>query len=264
MACGSPHDMFSASPFWHNGPVPGGLHDFPGSKTVPLYSGAQRFHTPVTTGTSVLAIKCDGGVVIAADILGSYGSLARFRDLNRVHKINANTVLGVSGDYADFQHLQQIIEQKVISEQCLDDGFALKPRSLLCWLTRHLYYRRSRYDPLWTNFIVGGIQDGQPFLGTVDKLGTAYEDDHIATGYGAYIALPVMRDELARAKQTGKPITKEEACKVLERCMTVLFFRDARSFPKYEMITLTEEGYEHHGTKTVNANWEIAHMVKGY
>ena len=31
------------------------------------------------TGTSVLGLKCTDGVVLAADKLGSYGSMARFR-----------------------------------------------------------------------------------------------------------------------------------------------------------------------------------------
>lgn len=50
------------------------------------------------------------------------------------------------------------------------------------------FFRRSKFDPLWTTFVVGGIQDGKPFLGYVDKLGTAYEDDTVATGYGNYLA----------------------------------------------------------------------------
>ena len=32
------------------------------------------------TGTSILAVKYNGGIMMAADTLGSYGSLARFRD----------------------------------------------------------------------------------------------------------------------------------------------------------------------------------------
>lgn len=37
-------------------------------------------------------------------------------------------------------------------------------------------------------------QDGEPFLGAVDKLGTAYEDSAIATGLGAYMATPLLRE----------------------------------------------------------------------
>ena len=41
--------------------------------------------------------------------------------------------------------------------------------------------------------LVGGMQDGRPFLGVVDHLGTAYQDDLVATGMGADIAIPIMR-----------------------------------------------------------------------
>lgn len=68
---------------------------------------------PMVTGTSVLGVKFDGGVVIAADMLGSYGSLARFRNISRIMRVNNTTMLGASGDYADFQYLKQVLGQMV-------------------------------------------------------------------------------------------------------------------------------------------------------
>jgi 20S proteasome subunit beta 7 len=67
----------------------------------------------MVTGTSVVGITFDSGVVIAADLLGSYGSMAQLRNLPRVFKINDATVIGGSGDYADFQFLHDVIKQKV-------------------------------------------------------------------------------------------------------------------------------------------------------
>lgn len=49
-----------------------------------------------------------------------------------------------------------------LEEECLDDGFSLKPKALHCWLTRVMYNHRSKLHPLWNNFIVGGLQDGTP------------------------------------------------------------------------------------------------------
>lgn len=49
-------------------------------------------------------------------------------------------------------------------------------------------------------------QDGEPFLGAVDKLGTAYEDSTIATGLGAYMATPLLRDALDKG-----PLDEESA-----------------------------------------------------
>jgi len=51
------------------------------------------FRTPITTGTSVVGIKFDSGVMIASDNLVSYGSLARYQDVQRVFKVNDKTVI---------------------------------------------------------------------------------------------------------------------------------------------------------------------------
>ena len=37
-------------------------------------------------------------------------------------------------------------------------------------------------DPLWNSLVVGGLQDGKPFLGTIGMIGVHYTDGHIATG----------------------------------------------------------------------------------
>lgn len=216
-----------------------------------------HFHTPVTTSTSVLGIAFKDGVLIAADLLASYGSLARFKNCPRILKVNKNTVLGVGGDYADYQFLKELINGKIIGEECLEDGIYIKPASLHCWLTRVMYNRRCKVDPLWNNIIVGGVQDGKPFLGAVDKLGTAYEDKIIATGYGAYIATPLLRDALEK----NPDMNADEAVAILKKCMEVLYYRDARSFNKYELAIISPTTSEVSGPFEINADWNIAYKI---
>lgn len=48
----------------------------------------------MVTGTSVLGVKFNGGVIIAADMLGSYGSLARFRNISRLMKVTQRPHVG--------------------------------------------------------------------------------------------------------------------------------------------------------------------------
>ena len=52
---------------------------------------------PIVTGTSVLAIKYDKGVMMAADTLASYGTLARYKDIRRIIKVGDKTIIGASG-----------------------------------------------------------------------------------------------------------------------------------------------------------------------
>lgn len=103
------------------------------------------------------------------------------------------------------------------------------------------------------------FQDGVPYLGTVDKLGTAYLDKIICTGYGAYIAAPLLRDALEK----NPNMSKEEARKLVEKCLEVLFYRDARSYPKYTIgIIDADEGVSVEGPLEIQQNWGVAHMIQ--
>ena len=110
-------------------------------------------------------------------------------------QVNDSTIVACTGDYADFQWLREVIEQKQIDEEVSGYGGCetTKPSALYHWLTRFLYNRRSKFDPLWTTVVVGGIQDGAPFLGCVNYIGVAYQENAISTGLGQEIAVPIMR-----------------------------------------------------------------------
>lgn len=60
---------------------------------------------PIVTGTSVLGLRYKDGVMLATDTLASYGSMARFMDVRRLHTLGENTVMGASGDMSDMQFL---------------------------------------------------------------------------------------------------------------------------------------------------------------
>ncbi|NXC33769.1 PSB4 protein, partial [Campylorhamphus procurvoides] len=139
---------------------------------------------PMVTGTSVLGLKFDRGVMLAADTVGSYGSLARFRGLSRLFRVNDSTVLGASGDYADFQYLRLLLDQMVIDEELLGDGHSYSPRAIHSSV---LYNRHI--NPLWNTLLIAGCSPGgEGFLGYVDMLGVAFEAPSLATGFGAYLA----------------------------------------------------------------------------
>ncbi|RWS07441.1 Proteasome subunit beta type-4-like protein [Dinothrombium tinctorium] len=221
-----------------------------------------KYHTqsPASTGTSVIGITFNDGVLIASDDLVSYGTLARYRNIPRVLKVNEQTVVGCGGDFADFQHLSKIIEQKQIDEEANNDGFTLTPKALHSWITRVLYNRRSKFDPFWNTWVVGGLQDGKPFLGYVDMLGTAFVDRAVATGYGEMIAKPLLWE----AVEKKESITEEEAKDLIAKCMSLLFCRDSRAFPKYRIAKVTKDGSVIEGPFEVNVDWSIAAHVQGY
>lgn len=156
--------------------------------------------------------------------LASYGSLARFKDIKRLHPVGTSTVIGASGDMSDFQAIQSMLDEIVTDEFTHQDGHDLGPSEVHEYLSRVLYARRSKMNPLWNSILVGGFRDGKRFLGYVDLLGTTYSAPSIATGYGSYIAIPLLR-----AAVDGKQdaLEEAEARTLLHDCMRVLVYRDA-------------------------------------
>ena len=67
------------------------------------------------------------------------------------------------------------------------------------------------------------------FLGYVDLRGTTYQSSTIATGFGAHLAVPILRK---RVEGREDDLTEEEAIEIINDCMRVLYYRDARSMNK--------------------------------
>lgn len=71
------------------------------------------------------------------------------------------------------------------------------------------------------------------FLSYVDLLGTTYSSPSLATGYGNHLAQPLLRRALERLGPEGyKNLEEDEAKKIIQSAMRVLFYRDARSLNK--------------------------------
>ncbi|EGN91672.1 hypothetical protein SERLA73DRAFT_100252 [Serpula lacrymans var. lacrymans S7.3] len=221
----------------------------------------QRTQQPIVTGTSVLAIKYKDGIMMAADNLASYGSLARFKDVQRLHPVGQYTVLGAGGDMSDFQYIQHMLEQLSIDEFTCQDGHNLGPAEIHEYMSHVMYARRSKMNPLWNSLIVGGYKDGKRFLSYVDLLGTTYSASTLATGYGAYIAQPLLRKAVEGREDV---LTEEEARKIIEDSMRVLFYRDARSLNKFQIATVTSVGVNISESIQLDTSWSFAEGIRGY
>ncbi|KIM58013.1 hypothetical protein SCLCIDRAFT_129199 [Scleroderma citrinum Foug A] len=238
------------------------IHQRPNNHSMDTFAdGVQRTQQPIVTGTSVLAIKYKDGIMMAADNLASYGSLARFKDIQRLHSVGKYTVMGASGDMSDFQYLQQLLQEIEIEESTQQDGHELGPVEIHEYLSQVMYARRSKMDPLWNSLLIGGFKDGKRFLSYVDLLGTTYTASTLATGFGAYIAQPLLRKAVEGYEDV---LTAEQAQKILEDCMRVLFYRDARSLDKYQIATITEEGVYISDSLKLQTSWGFAEGIRGY
>ncbi|KAL2828648.1 nucleophile aminohydrolase [Aspergillus cavernicola] len=232
-----------------------------------LHSTGPKAHTqsPAVTGTSVIAVKFNGGVAIAADNLASYGSLSRFTDVKRLRKFGDAAVVGFSGDVSDMQYIDRLLESMDIKENYSAHGNQLNAKNLHTYLSKVLYKRRSEFNPLWNHILVAGFDgDKKPFLSSADLLGTTFSAPHLATGFGAHLAVPILR-RLFPEEHPIEEISKEDAVSALKECLKVLWYRDARSLDKYSLAVITQDGVEVHEDQQIEAqSWAFAEGIKGY
>ncbi|KAK4395430.1 Proteasome subunit beta type-4 [Sesamum angolense] len=119
---------------------------------------SQRTLYPYVTGTSVVGIKYKDGILLAADMGGSYGSNLRYKTVERLKSVGKHSIIGASGEISDFQEIMRYLDELILYDNMWDDGNSLGPKE-------------------------------------VNMIGVHYEDDHVATGFGNHLARPILRDE---------------------------------------------------------------------
>jgi 20S proteasome subunit beta 7 len=94
---------------------------------------------PIVTGSTVIGIKYCDGVMLAADTLASYGSLARYKDVRRLKQVGNDTLIGASGEMSDFQAIMEMLENMHQDDLNQDDGYNRTP-SEYWYLSIYLCY----------------------------------------------------------------------------------------------------------------------------
>jgi len=91
-----------------------------------------------------------------------------------------------------------------------------------------MYNRRTKGNPLYNSLVVVGKKaDEAPLLAFVDHQGTYFEDDYVATGFGAYFGMPLLRD------RWSPNMNKAQATELIVDILKICFYRDCRAYCKY-------------------------------
>jgi 20S proteasome subunit beta 7 len=202
-------------------------------------------------------VKYRDGVMLMADTQGSYGGLAMFKALQRITAVNSQTICGASGEFSDFQYIQRLLTQLTTQDFAAADGSQLTAKEIHAYLSRIMYARRSKVNPLWNSIITAGVdaKTNEAFLGIVDLYGSNYTGDLFATGYGQHLAIPLLR------KRQNNNMSAEEAKQLLEECMEVLLYRDCRALNKFHLATITKDGPQISEPYSIKTKWDFKLFV---
>lgn len=227
-------------------------------QTVPATHDPKVF----VTGTSVIGLKYKDGVMVASDTNASYGSYAKYKGVTRIFKVAPSCLIASSGEYSNVQNVVHKIDTEVRENRCIE-GVDLGPGEIFTMVRRHMYKSRCKGTPEMNFHILAGMggddsDEKGRYLGGVNPLGNFYHATVIASGIGAHIVLPILRNKVEGREDE---VTKQEAEQIVKECMTVLFYRDTRAASVIQIGSVEAEHAEIGNEITLESKWDIGKEV---
>ncbi|KAK6090595.1 hypothetical protein P3W45_000318 [Vairimorpha bombi] len=187
---------------------------------------------PEMTGTTIMAVKYNDGVIIGADCRTSMGTYVSSRFTDKLTKISDNIYCCRSGSAADTQAIAVYIQELVQRYSFIDKEIPSVKKAAMA--AKEII---SKYDSLLAGLIIAGYDDG-PKIFNISLGGTINEAEWQIGGSGSgYI--------YGFCDINFKPnMTLEEAMKFVQQSITCAIRRDNASGGCIRMATITKEGVQ--------------------
>jgi len=191
-------------------------------------------------GATTVGVICRDGVILASEKRVSYGGLIVSRVGKKVFKIADHMGAACAGLVSDMQILVREVEAYVNLYK-LEVGRTISVRSAAKVMSNILF--NSRFFPMITQTIVGGIDDEGPSLYVLDVLGSAIPDKFASVGSGAEISIGVLEE----AYKDG--VTTEEGKEIVTRAIRMAVSRDVMSGDGIDFLVITKDGIREESIK---------------
>ncbi|OLS19563.1 MAG: Proteasome subunit beta precursor [Candidatus Heimdallarchaeota archaeon LC_3] len=199
------------------------------------------------TGTTGLALRYDGGVIIAADKRVSAGYIIG-KNAEKIHLLTNNIGMAISGLVSDAMSLVDVMKAELKLYR-FDNALepTVKVAASLLGVITHGAYRR--YFPYWTQLIVGGADITGPHLYNIDPSGAVSEDNFMVIGSGSLFALSKLDDGWKER------LSKDDARRLTIQALKLAISRDLYTGDGFNIFFFTKDGSEKESVnlKTVEA-----------
>lgn len=186
-------------------------------------------------GTTTVAVKFKGGVVVGADRRASMGSFVASKKAEKLHIINEFTVATMAGLVGDAQYLINLTKANLNLFE-LGRGYAPTTKMAGHLLASIMYEQYRSYFPYWASMIVAGMDKEGPHVFALDMAGGIGDEDYYSTGSGSLVATGVL-------ESTWKPdMTEEEALKVVITALATAIKRDTATGDGMDVAVVNKKG----------------------
>jgi proteasome beta subunit len=189
----------------------------------------------VMKGTTTVGVVCKDGVILASDTRVTMGYFIAHKKGKKIYQVDDHLAMTIAGNVADAQKAVDILKAnarlyKLNYERLMPVNTAARVLSNLLFSTR--------YAPLITQVLVGGVDDTGPHIYNIDPFGSVTEEKCVATGSGSPIAYGVLED---RYKED---VEIKEFTPIVVKAVTSAMKRDTASGDSFDVIVINENGFK--------------------
>ncbi|MDI9644832.1 MAG: proteasome subunit beta [Candidatus Verstraetearchaeota archaeon] len=187
--------------------------------------------------TTIVAIRCTDGVVLASDRRASKGGMIGSKVVKKIYEIDSKKAVAIAGQLSDANYLVNLVkaEAKLIE---FNRGFPLTVKEVSKLLSNMLYSGMRSYAPYITELLVAGIDETGPKVFEADISGAVTEEMFTSSGSGSPMAYGVLE---ASYRQD---LTVEEGAEIAKRAVKSAMERDPGSGNGIQVYKITERGSE--------------------
>ena len=188
----------------------------------------------VMKGTTTIGVVCKNGVILSSDTRVTMGYFVAHKRGKKIHRIDDHLAMTIAGTVADAQWTVDVL--KANAQLYKLTNHRKMPVSAAARLIANLLFS-SRYYPLLTQVLIGGIDDTGPHVYSLDLFGSLTEEKCVATGSGSPIAYGVLED------QYREDATVEELLPTVVRAVHSAMKRDTASGDSFDVAIIDEKGF---------------------
>jgi proteasome beta subunit len=191
-------------------------------------------------GATTVGTVFNGGVILASEKRVTYGNFIMSRGGKKIFKVTDRIGVACAGLVGDMQVLAREMEAQS-NLYSMDAGRKICVRSAAKLLANVLFNRR--YAPLFTQTIIGGLDEEGPTIYVLDVLGSLIPDKYAVVGSGTETAMGVLEEGF---KET---MNEEHAKALVTRAIKSAISRDAMSGDGIDFLIITKNGIAEESTK---------------
>ena len=200
------------------------------------------------TGTTTLGLTTEEGVIMAADKRAALGGrLVSNKHAKKIYKLDDSIGLTIAGSVGDAQKIVRIMRSQLNLKKLETKELSIKGAGTLLSNILH----GNKMMPFMNQFILGGTQDGEGIVYSLDPAGGVMgHDDYTATGSGSQMAFGVLENGFE------EELDHEEGRKLATRALQAAMERDTASGNGVMVAGSTEDGFNVLDDKTVESKLE--------